>query len=527
MKTKYINNVIILALLAIFFWSCEKEYLAPTGEPSHEYVTTSYGPRTILMQVNSSMEFVDLSRGVVDRTWNFPETAVLEDGSGLLTSKEQTVIATFVEPGVFNVVLSQKYADQVTVDSVLTDKDTYDTTFVVTVWDYVQADFEARTVLDPYTFINQDGAKNQVMAGREVVFASRSVGPPETYTWIFTRDDGYEKIIDGEADSIVNVFSGLGVYTVKLVAKNRFSGDTIVFNDYVEAIPSTDPMVLFSTSAKNGKVEMEWSRDIADPSSCPLNAFTVNIRNGADSVPVGLTSLSLDPVQNNILVLNLDGDIYNSDLIKVSYDSTIGNLQSADNMALPSVVDQHAIFSVTNILLNTEYDHSFELYDNKYWRSPGWGAGFSASYMNTSSAMAYDGKKSAYFNMPADSGSATVLFNAPEPDYTINRFALQGGTAYTISAWIYVESVEPYIDELEIPDIRFYLNVEGGSAIETLVATFDEFFAVGKWVYVSKKYVPNASDDYEIIYRGWNPITTGPLQVYVDAVSISILEERP
>lgn len=527
MKTKYINSVIILALLTIFFWSCEKEYMAPTGEPSHEYVTTSYGPRTILMQVNSSMEFVDLSRGVVDRTWTFPETAVLEDGSGNLTSKDQTVMATFIQPGVFNVKLSQQYAEEVTVDSVQTGKNTYDTTFVVTVWDYVQANFEARTVIDPYTFTNQDGAKNQVMAGREVVFVSRSVGPPESYTWIFSRADGYEKIIEGESDSIVNIFSGLGVYSVTVIAKNRFSSDTIMFKDYIEAIPSTDPMVLFSTSVKNGRIQMEWSRDLADPSTCPLDAFTINIRNGADSVPVGLSSMVLDPVQKNILILNLDGDIYNSDVIKVSYDNTIGNLQSVDNMALPAVVEEQAIFSVTNVLTNTDYDHSFELYDNAYWRSPGWGAGFSFSYMNTSEAMAYDGKKSAYFDIPADSGSATVLFTAPEPDFTRNRFSLQGGTAYTLSAWIYVESVEPYIDKLEIPDIRFYMAVEGGTAVETLVATFDEFFAVGKWVYVSKKYVPDSSSEYEIIFRGWNPIATGPLQVYVDAVSISILEERP
>ena len=50
---KYIGFTLSLAL--VLLWSCEEEYEAPTAEPNHAYVTTSFGGVTNRMQVNSKM----------------------------------------------------------------------------------------------------------------------------------------------------------------------------------------------------------------------------------------------------------------------------------------------------------------------------------------------------------------------------------------------------------------------------------------------------------------------------------------
>jgi len=60
MKRIFIKYGFILLLATVMLWSCEDEYKAPTAEPNHAYITTSFGGVTNRMQVNSKMTFIDL-----------------------------------------------------------------------------------------------------------------------------------------------------------------------------------------------------------------------------------------------------------------------------------------------------------------------------------------------------------------------------------------------------------------------------------------------------------------------------------
>ena len=66
-----------------------------------------------------------------------------------------------------------------------------------------------------------------------------------------------------------------------------------------------------------------------DASDCPVNAFSLNITNGENMIPVvaNIQSVSTDV---NIVKLVLDTDIYNTDNITVSYDASVGNLVTLD-----------------------------------------------------------------------------------------------------------------------------------------------------------------------------------------------------
>ena len=70
-KNIFKNLGFLLALTMLFIWSCEDEWEAPTAEPNHAYITTSFGGVTNRMQVNDKMSFIDLSRGVESRVWTF------------------------------------------------------------------------------------------------------------------------------------------------------------------------------------------------------------------------------------------------------------------------------------------------------------------------------------------------------------------------------------------------------------------------------------------------------------------------
>ena len=161
---KYLGFTLSLAL--VLLWSCEEEYEAPTAEPNHAYVTTSFGGVTNRMQVNSKMAVIDLSRGVTSRLWTFDEGATDVDYNDLESSTDQTVNIRFTTPGTHTVRLSQEYAGDVYLGSSPSGSSTYDTTFTVTVVDSIRANLTVHRVLDGSTLTNVNGALNVVEGGR-------------------------------------------------------------------------------------------------------------------------------------------------------------------------------------------------------------------------------------------------------------------------------------------------------------------------------------------------------------------------
>ncbi|MCG8582226.1 MAG: hypothetical protein MI866_20050 [Bacteroidales bacterium] len=105
---KYIGGFI--GAMALTFSACDDSYEAPTSDPSHAYVTTSFGLKNKVMQINSEMTLIDLSRGVVSREWTFPEGTTDVDGNEITSASDDVISVVFTKPNdLTNVELKQSY----------------------------------------------------------------------------------------------------------------------------------------------------------------------------------------------------------------------------------------------------------------------------------------------------------------------------------------------------------------------------------------------------------------------------------
>ena len=134
-------NKILLVILAFLGISCQKDYEF-NEDIVQEYVTTSFGNKANLMQVNGWMSFLDLSRGVESRTWTFPEgVAINLDSTEVTTSASENLKVSFIVPGVHKISLKQIFCKEIeTEDGLTNEKEQF---VEVTVLDSVRASFTA------------------------------------------------------------------------------------------------------------------------------------------------------------------------------------------------------------------------------------------------------------------------------------------------------------------------------------------------------------------------------------------------
>ena len=98
-------------------------------------VATASGDMTI--QRGDFTSFADLSKGVTKRTWTLPETASIINLEGRDPSEMEIIHVQFDTPGEFEVNLKNEFKDS----SVKLDE-----TFNVTVFDYIQTNFEVVSI---------------------------------------------------------------------------------------------------------------------------------------------------------------------------------------------------------------------------------------------------------------------------------------------------------------------------------------------------------------------------------------------
>lgn len=515
---KIFNKIgLFLAMTLVILWSCDDEYEAPGTEPSHVYSTTSFGDTENKLQVNSIMSFIDLSVGIDSRTWGFTEDALDVDGNSLTSSTEAVVKAKFTTAGVHDIVLSQIFLDDVWVGETQKESTVYDTIISVTVLDSVKASFGAVQIKEATALVSADNALNEVFAGREIQFTQTTAElmGADKFVWKFTKQGGATTEYDG-AD-LTAKFSSVGVYDAMLIASNEFSRDTITYQSYLNIVASTDPVELLGITV-DGALKVRFGRDMGYPTTCDPTSFTLTVTNNGLDVPVSVTGLSLDGTENNVIVLALSGELFNSDIVTVSYDATVGDLITSDGMLADSFADEKVRFITDNIFVGSNFDYGFENTLSGDWKYLWWGAPWDGYTFEVSTAQFYTGKNSGYVSLNPGGGMIMGLKTAA-PDF--DTFSTESGKVYEISCWIYMESLG---DKASTPDLRCYWSADVDWSVGG--ATFGADFEVGKWVYTSWRVNSPGDGEYGFQIRGDNQGNSETCSFYIDEMSMSIVNER-
>lgn len=527
---KRIYNTLILGLLIIVMAACKEEYEAPGTEPNHSVVYSSEMSNGNVVQVNGLIGFGDVSPGVVDRIWTVPESvAIIEDEDGNV-SDEANINVAFSAAGTYEISLHQIFSENAYVGNEQIGTE-YDTTMSVIVLDSIEVAFTAAHINDDGSIGNaltiSNGAANEVVASKSVRFSYSSVGFPAEIIWTFNGGDPEEVEYDGnqiqagDADDTDVRFKKIGTYDVTLIGRRDrpFGGDTLVIEDLIKVIPSTEPVDLDAIIDREDEIVLNFSREI-DPTSFGPSNFKVTIENGTEWEAT-VTKAAVDPAEGNLVILTLDGEkLYDDDTIKVSY--TPGIMQTTDLVAVEVFTDVELTFlQGENLMTVNGYDAGMESSTETNWPYLWWGApydGYSLSFPGTE---VYGGSKSMY--MQWNAGGGCIIDHKDDGGMNVT-FALETGKTYELGFWINVKDLgNADTGDGFMPDLRFYPDDWSGE----FAFFFNDEFPTGEWVYQSTTWSPGASRDFFFRIRGYNASSTVPMNFYLDDLTVFELNLRP
>ncbi|MGB5262053.1 MAG: hypothetical protein WBN28_00520 [Lutimonas sp.] len=529
MKIRNFNIIKGLLILMFISASCGESDELQLIEPDHRVVYTSEMDFDNTVEVFNSITFGDVSAGVVERTWTFPEGVVDIVGSEVdVTSKEDIVKAIFNVAGDHEVKLNQVYKGNVYVGDKQLNTKVVDTTIVVRVLTPISAEIKAY-------FINKDGslgaelnladdAKNEVTASGSVRFMHSHVGEPTNIFWDFKGGDPATLNVPDEEVDVK--YKRMGIYDLQYIASRArpYGGDTISFKNLINVIPSTEPVDLEKVTDRNGKIALVYSREM-DPTTINPNDFKIVLEHDGQMLSGNISETGVDPNEGNIVLLTLDSGLFNDDKVTISY--VPGNLATLDLVKADAITDQKLEFDTFNILPDTSFDYSIEKSDISQWPYLWWGGVWGEFEHSISSANTFHGSKSLFINFKPQGGMILGHKDNLGNDALVQ---LKGGRTYELGMWIYV--TEPFFtpgsyplsSDVFLSDVRFYPT---NWAFEAIPVTFNEEFPVGEWVYSSGYFTPAADMEVGFFIRGYNGGSDKNLKFYMDKISIAEVKLRP
>ncbi|WP_430928722.1 hypothetical protein [Polaribacter marinivivus] len=519
----------VLLLLFIFIIACEQEEVI-FDEPSHRVVLTSEMNFGNKVNPDEDVSFGDVSSGVVSRVWTFPDNVVDILGSeNDKTSNEKTVEVIFNTPGDYNVTLSQvfKEAPFSEANNTQLGSKEVDTTIVIRVLPNVKIDLKANLLNDDGTLgaalnINNN-ALNEVTASKKVRYSYTTIGEPEDYSWTFGNSGVSPTSSTAKTSEIDVQYKSLGNYDLKFIASRVRPGgaDTIYMKDLVKVIPSTDPVTLDGVNENNGKIELEFSRDM-DETTFNKSTFSVTIENNGNMIPTQITNAEIKSGSNNIISLTLDQTVYRDDIAKVTYAG--GNLRTTDQVNADPFVDVEVTFNnIPNILdSGSNYDYSFENSTAANWPYMWWGGIWGEYDLSISNTQAYEGTASAYIEFRPNGG---MIFGHRDDTGTDITFPTEAGQDYEIGVWVYVTDLGA-ADPGFVPDMRFYWFPDTDWSVGPNPA-FEDNFKTNEWVYVSQFVKFGTTGDKTFQIRGWNEFNNQKLSFYMDNLTLKKVNLRP
>lgn len=515
MKRIYINIITLsLCLFGLILTACSNDD-DQYADVSNSYITTSYGTNPVVLPKGMDMAFIDLSRGVTSRTWHFPTGTVLKSSQDAISSASGDVVTVhFNTPGQYNVIIDQTYVDKVWVDLVEQESNQYTDTIPVTVLDSVRANFTLYEVNIQKQLTVADDVLNEVTAGHTVTLTSSASGAPSSNNWTITREDGKTYDLSGQEASFK--FSVPGTYSITYSCSSLFGESEKTVTNVIKVVASTEPVTLDNMlRSGSNEITLIYSRALGDGTGCPVDAFNINVTNNGVQQDVTIKSFTID---ENLIVLELTGDIYNSDDITISYDASVGYLTTADGMNLDSSTDQPMTdFDDVNLLSTSDYDYDFENSPASDWASAGWGGSWEKYSLAISESIFHSGTHSLQISQQADGGACFKLVK----NGAAVTFETTKGTTYQLGLWVYAEDLGGNVDGQ--PNLAFYWVKN--TAWDTPQLSTDAA-NIGKWVHLTAE-VTGSNDVNAFMIRANNAANTQASVIYLDDLSLIQIEKRP
>ena len=524
------NFKLLISILVIAFslQSCDDIYdNLDLNEANSRVIVTSQMNFNNAVRVGNSITFGDISSGVKSRLWTFPEgSADIVGSDNDITSTEQNVKAFFNVPGEYNVTLNQVFKGEAyDLDKPEPIGSVTDTTIVVTVYGAKKSILKGNYLNDDGTLGAEldmtDNAENEVTAGKSIQLNYTSEGGASKFVW--NLEGGNPTQIVNPSDGANVKYSRLGTYDIQFIASipRPFGADTINVNNVIKVIPSTEPVTLDRIFEKTDQiVGLEFSREM-DATTIDESNFSVTYQTAAGAtIAPNINSVTINPDEGNIVLINLGEPYYNDDAVTVSY--TPGALSTVDAVQATEFTDAPLTDIIkTNILANSTYDYSFENSADDKWQSLGW-AGFTDYTREISSAQAQDGTNSMYIEMAAGGG---MIMGHRDSAGEFIRFTTKANTLYEIGVWVYVTDLGNRTG-LNFPDLRFFWhpNTDWGVMGNP---TFVDDFQTNKWVYSSLRTDKFAAGNTSFMIRGYNGNSDAPFKFYMDNIIVAELKLRP
>ncbi|ANW95068.1 hypothetical protein AXE80_01600 [Wenyingzhuangia fucanilytica] len=478
------------------------------------------------VEVNGSITFGDVSSGVESRKWTFPEGVVdIVDSDDDVTSTKNTVKAIFKKTGQHNVALHQVFKGDAYDGTTLKGK-VLDTIIAVNVLKPVSVSLEGYKLNSDGSLgdalVMSDGALNEITASYSVRFIYTVEGQPEEFTW--DLDNGGVVVTTDENNQTTDVkYSKMGDFNLSFGASRErpAGGNMVSYTDLIRVVPSTDPVVLENTYNRDGKIVLDFSREM-DASKLNPNDFSVNITTfGGATITPSINTVTLDPTDGDLVIVELNGEtVYTDDQATITY--TKGTLATSDGVDADTFMNVSVTTQYPNVLETSSYDYGFENSTNANWKYLGWGAPFDGYTLDVNGTQVHSGTKSAHVTMNA--GGGMIVGHKDNSNANIT-FPVEGGETYEVGVWVYLEQVGASTNLT--PDLRLFSvpNTDWGVAA---VHTFTDTFTTGQWVYgkVLVKFDASATESRFAI-RGYNKDNTTITSFYMDDFTVRKVNIRP
>ena len=496
MKT-HIKKIIILGFFLVSIIACEKEDSGDKYNNFSDPVATASGDMTI--QRGDFTSFADLSKGVTKRTWTLPETASIINLEGRDPSEMEIIHVQFDTPGEFEVNLKNEFKDS----SVKLDE-----TFNVTVFDYIQTNFEVVSI--DASFYEETPTQIDMYEGGTINFKDTSLGNPNRRKWLFPGGDpssagGISVDDDKDFKNIAVSYPTIGTYDVSLVSWRQYpegSKDTLHLKDYINVIENIDPPTLTQiTESDAGVLHLNYNLPLKLTADLiPHLTLTV------DGIKTDILSAAINVDDNRIVDITTTENIKSTSVATLSYDNSQGVLVRVNDVVADSFTDQPVNLFVPLNLANSSI-YGFE--DG--------GAGWMAASDNVgeisfTDQKAASGNYSMRMEATAD-GKWTRSWSWKEG----SEFALKAGQKVTIEFKIWIDpsytdgSIGPWITgtEAPYPGTQFWTGMSG--------------LPRGEWITINKEtakvWTVTADGDYFIAFRFQKKGV-----IYIDDVKVFVPE---
>ena len=288
---KPINKIAIISFVLFGVIGCQKDDAIPEYNNFSDALATSGDKR---IQQDDFASFADLSKGVTNRTWTIPESASIINLDGRDPSQVELIQVQFDEPGQFEVNLKDEFINSAVV---------LDTTFNVTVLDYIQTNFDVITI--DSSLYEETPTQITMYEGGTITFQDVSLGSPNRRKWTFPGGDpssagGISIEEDDDVRTISVTYPSIGTYDVELISWRQYPegvADTLRLQHYVNVTENLEPPTIMNIiEDAEGVIDLEYNLPLQSSNDL-TNHFEVLV----DGSNVGVQNVSLNPNNNKIV----------------------------------------------------------------------------------------------------------------------------------------------------------------------------------------------------------------------------------